>query len=178
MVGQIKNPVLHYQPCTTFSFGTPSWVRIAILNAKIVEQQYHICFHHCQFLLFNLSSFWLKCVGLGRGLSLRFPRCWWWRRPSCWAEMTSWLCWTLTGHSGPPVGTLLTVISKSWVVNHFRHMIFQGHCMHRTSPYMKSLDCNDDHWLRVWAIRACFYESFALKQMPFTPTLFSPKLSR
>ena len=27
--------------------------------------------------------------------------------------------------------------------------------------------------LRVWAIRECFYESFALKQMPFTPTLFS-----
>lgn len=102
-----------------------------------------------------------------------FPFCWWWWCPTCWAEMTSWLCWTLTGHSGPPVGTLLTVMSKSWIVNHFRHMIFQGHCMHRTSPHMKSLDCNDDHWLRVRAIRECFYESFALKQMPFTPTLFS-----
>ena len=52
----------------------------------------------------------------------------------------------MTGHSGPPVGTLLTVMSKSWIVNHFRHMIFQGHCMHRKSPYMKSLDCNDDHF--------------------------------
>ena len=32
-------------------------VRIAIFNAKIVEQQYHVCFHQCQLLIFNMSPF-------------------------------------------------------------------------------------------------------------------------
>ena len=32
-------------------------VRIAILNAKIVEQQYHVCFHQCQLLILNQSPF-------------------------------------------------------------------------------------------------------------------------
>ena len=32
-------------------------VRIAILNAKIVEQQYHVFLHQCQLLILNLFPF-------------------------------------------------------------------------------------------------------------------------
>ena len=32
-------------------------VRIAIFNAKIVQQQYHVCFHQCQLPIFNQSPF-------------------------------------------------------------------------------------------------------------------------
>ena len=43
-------------------------VRIAIFNAKIVEQQYHVCFHQCQLLIFNLSPSYLIFVTGATGI--------------------------------------------------------------------------------------------------------------